>query len=213
MHHKVILIHLKYLSVSYTNYINYLLFLLCLPKAEDLKSFIWNSWVALMGLQVLSNSGTLVFLNDNEITFSALHVLQIFVLLCYKESYVKERKFLGSIFKTWENKPVNKWVSMAVWVGTTPRDTGFEHLITREWHYFRGLRRCDLVGIDVVLVEEVSHRGWAWRFQIQIIFVQQVLLTIELYVSPASSVFPYKFRNKRMSNVYTVFPFEVYRLC
>lgn len=38
-----------------------------------------------------------------QITFSAPHVLQIFVLLCYKESYIKESEFLQSIFKTWEN--------------------------------------------------------------------------------------------------------------
>lgn len=102
---------------------------------------------------------------------------------------------------------------MAVWVGKASKDSGFEHLVTREWHYFRGIRKCDLVGIGVALVEEVNQEGWALGFQIQIIFVQQVLLTIELYVSPASSVFLYKFRNKRMSNVYTVFLFDVYRLC
>lgn len=73
-----------------------------------------------MSLQVLSNSGTLVFLNVNKITFSALHVLQIFVLLCYKESYIKESELLESIFKTRENKPLNKWMSMTVWVGTPP---------------------------------------------------------------------------------------------
>lgn len=38
-----------------------------------------------------------------QITCSAPHVLQIFVLLCYKESYIKESEFLESIFKTWVN--------------------------------------------------------------------------------------------------------------
>lgn len=116
------------------------------------------------------------------------------------ESYIKESEFLESIFKTWENKPVNKWVSMAVWVGTAPRDSGFEHLVTREWHYFRGIRKCDLVGIGMVLVEEVSHRGWALEFQIQIIFVQQVLLTFELYIY-ISSLFCVSLQIQKQKNV------------
>ena len=35
----------------------------------------------------------------------------------------------------------------------------------REWHYLRRIKRCGLVGVNVALLEEMCHSGWALKFQ------------------------------------------------
>jgi hypothetical protein len=47
----------------------------------------------------------------------------------------------------------------------TPKDHIFECLVIRECFYLRGIRRYDLLKIDVALLKGVCHSGYTLGFQ------------------------------------------------